>query len=474
MKLLPRQFVAPSSRVSRRLLWGIAAPFAVSLLLTGYLYVRGQSAVERMLAEIRARGEPATPEELEAYYAVPPADQDATSLWVAALEEVDRAIKPVSGDFRRLPVVGIEQSGPLVAPGAPWPEFEIAAQFLLESAPAMQALHKAADFGVAVRYPGKISDVATTMPLKRVQLIRDAARHLMLEAYVRAHQGDAAGVVDTLHGAIMLGQSMKDEPVVLSCLVRIAVDGMQYFTTLSLLGHVEFTDEQLAALQHDLESIDLRLNIRRALCGDRVIGLTFFDDAARAATISSPKMLAARLMRPLDLSVYLMNIREGMSLTEQPWCDMYDGQTALWANVQSRSLPLHIMTNLVAFSPGMVITPAVRSECVRRVVIAALALERYRLSHGRPAVRLDALIPEFLAEVPQDPTSDKPLGYQADDSHYVVYCDNKILPLPAMPIEQLKTSYHPYLLFRWPPLPESALSPEDESNPAAESMKESP
>jgi hypothetical protein len=53
----------------------------------------------------------------------------------------------------------------------------------------------------------------------------------------------------------------------------------------------------------------------------------------------------------------------------------------------------------------------VRSETLRRLTLTAIALERYRLRHGRPPNDLAALIPEFLNAITIDPMSGRPLGY---------------------------------------------------------------
>jgi hypothetical protein len=58
----------------------------------------------------------------------------------------------------------------------------------------------------------------------------------------------------------------------------------------------------------------------------------------------------------------------------------------------------------------------------RRTAIATLAVERFRRAHaGQPPPSLDALVPEFLASVPQDPFDGKPLKYRLAPDSYVVY-----------------------------------------------------
>ncbi len=59
---------------------------------------------------------------------------------------------------------------------------------------------------------------------------------------------------------------------------------------------------------------------------------------------------------------------------------------------------------------------------VRRTAIAALAIERFRRAHdGQPPSSLDALVPEYLSAVPQDPFDGKPLKYRLASDSYIVY-----------------------------------------------------
>ena len=57
-----------------------------------------------------------------------------------------------------------------------------------------------------------------------------------------------------------------------------------------------------------------------------------------------------------------------------------------------------------------------------RTAIVTMAAERFRRAHaGQPPSSLNALVPEFLASVPQDPFDGKPLKYRVAADSYVVY-----------------------------------------------------
>jgi hypothetical protein len=65
---------------------------------------------------------------------------------------------------------------------------------------------------------------------------------------------------------------------------------------------------------------------------------------------------------------------------------------------------------------------AMELETDRSLVLAALALERYRLRHGVYPGRLEDLVPEFLPEVPIDFMDGKPIRYRRrPDGSFVLY-----------------------------------------------------
>ena len=66
--------------------------------------------------------------------------------------------------------------------------------------------------------------------------------------------------------------------------------------------------------------------------------------------------------------------------------------------------------------------PGVQTETERQMTLAAIALKRFELRHGKLPSSLEALVPEVLAAVPYDYMSAKPLCYRVgNDGRYVIY-----------------------------------------------------
>jgi hypothetical protein len=68
------------------------------------------------------------------------------------------------------------------------------------------------------------------------------------------------------------------------------------------------------------------------------------------------------------------------------------------------------------------ILKAADAETERRMMVAAIALERYRLRNGKYPATLADLTPEILPKVPIDFMDGKPLRYQRrDDGTFLLY-----------------------------------------------------
>jgi hypothetical protein len=93
-------------------------------------------------------------------------------------------------------------------------------------------------------------------------------------------------------------------------------------------------------------------------------------------------------------------------------------QTMLNLRQLSLSFQMYTSPRQVQSLPGR----AADAEARRRLVVAAIALERYHDRHGAYPNALDELAPEFLKSSPVDFMDGQPLRYRlAGDGHFVLY-----------------------------------------------------
>ena len=100
--------------------------------------------------------------------------------------------------------------------------------------------------------------------------------------------------------------------------------------------------------------------------------------------------------------------------------------SAPWAKIPlAKSLlagPFHDPKGKLKSAFAGLVEANTRHQAELRSVIAACAVERYRLAHGEWPRDLAALVPAYLMEVPQDPYDGQPLRYRRTGDGVVLYC----------------------------------------------------
>lgn len=417
----PRRF--NTSRWVIGLTVAIVIMVGLPILLVWYSIWSAGQRVDEQLAAIRAKGEPVTPDELNAFYAVPPADRDVTPLILNALRPLDN---PALGQATQgLSLLG--QTGhPIPPPGQPWEERAPVELLLNQYSPALQALHDAANKRGVVRFPMDFNQGFNTL-LPDTQNVRSGARLLTLEAHVRAHQGDAHGAADSIRALLALGNVLENEPMLISQLVRIAVRSMGYELIRELLPHVEFSDDDLRELQLAVRAADYRASLHRAMIGERVLGKhSFRNPGGTGITPRQLTMLRLISSENDDLSLYLESMNSLVDAVRVSWIETRAVGHALNKMLKERRQSTawclqHTMTvtNLpeaisASLSGGI-------GEARKHLTDIALAIERFRRKHGRPPKNLEELVPNFLPMVPLDPFADQPLRFKSSGDGLLIY-----------------------------------------------------
>jgi hypothetical protein len=384
---------------------------------------RSAARLEKLLAEVRDRGEPTTAAEMEDYYALTAGAADPAPLWLAAVRRLESpAYVASAGD---LPTVGTGE-GEIPLPGEPWPLESKAEEHLARYAASLLKMHEAAAIGGPGRYPTDF-DEGLAMQLPHAQALRSGARLLDLEARTRARRGDAHGAAESIHAMFMAAESLQLEPILISQLVRFAIAGVAAQTVEDLLPAVAFADEDLALLQADLERPDYHAGLQQAVLGEQFFGITIFTNPASLGD-EAPSLNASRLMlmRDDDLALYLDCLQKYRSAAGEPWLQAMDEAAAVGEELETRTKTpagrfRYPLTALLTPAMDAVFPAGARGEALLRVAATAVAVERFRLQHDRLPENLEQLAPEFLAAVPTDPFDGKPLRYVAGENGYTVY-----------------------------------------------------
>ncbi len=277
--------------------------------------------------------------------------------------------------------------------------------------------------------------------------LKGMQRFLSLRVEARLASGDAAGAYADALCALRVADLARDEPLLISQLVRIAQAAIAGQAVWHGIAAHRWSDAQLQELQKGLLAPDYLRAMGFALEGERNGCIAIMD---RWATNPRQLQQEASGLGFGDASeapqgIALQNV--GLGLMPRGWVRQNQAAMAeyhqlmiglnrqLATNAPSGALggalkqfadrtdealirqkthttPYNVFANLLAPALGKAIAKAGRAGATARSAATGCALERHRIKHGSYPESLAALVPEFLAEVPVDPIDGQPLRYR--------------------------------------------------------------
>ena len=265
------------------------------------------------------------------------------------------------------------------------------------------------------------------LKLPHVQMLREGARVLLLEAYARAHRGDITGLMESLRSLLLIGRALEQDPILVSQLVHIALYGLAIQTLTDLLPHVEFSDAQLAELQNLVRQPDFKASLKEGFLGERVIGIVTFDNPAGLGE-GAPNLSGGN--RYEDLALYLDLFARVIAALDESWLQGFQVSKQVEDELGNhQGSPInqlrYLLTVMVFPAISMTIQSGMRAEATRALGDSLIAVERYhRLEKTYPA-SLEKLVPKYLPTIPTDPFDGQPIRYQLRDGLPVVWSVGK-------------------------------------------------
>jgi hypothetical protein len=255
--------------------------------------------------------------------------------------------------------------------------------------------------------------------LQYLQSTRSVVNLLLQDAALHAQEERPREALRNARAAFNVGQAIGDEPGLISLLVRLACTNVAVTNMERILAQTQPGDLDLQSAQRLVERELAGLAFLQAMRGERAYQHEMFQ------TLKDPMEISKLSGRPpgwfdeFELWVSRGSLRNGQARSLEH----------LTALIKAAELPTHerreefsrleraVMQETQAGSsnPGTMLfllaAPAYgkctdafhRNQALLSSAAAALAAERYRLKHGRWPETLDALVPEFLTRVPDDP-----------------------------------------------------------------------
>ncbi len=275
-----------------------------------------------------------------------------------------------------------------------------------------------------------------------------AVKSILAAAALRSVAASAAGRTNEAFAdaqlAFRLSDTLRDEPLLISHLVRIGSHSIALRTMWEGLVDHRWTDAQLTHWQADLHQRDFAAEVRHALAGERAFGNRAIDflrrrpemlEAIGAEESGIPPLgptgfrkwvcylpppgwmaaeqinynqffddylVAALSSEPGRFDPALIQARQA-SFEREMERDRSLSKATLRHNALSHML-------LPAFAKAML--KACQAQTFTQLAITACALERHWLARGNYPESLAALAPELAKLVPLDPMSGQPFHYE--------------------------------------------------------------
>ena len=276
------------------------------------------------------------------------------------------------------------------------------------------------------------------------------------------HAGHLDAALDNLDDLLTLGRRMSAEPIIISQLVRNALAAIAFNATWLALHTPGWSDPQLARLQKLWEEQEMLTPMTRAMEMERAIMLLTYEQmresGGQAADVFGlvqgggigagsagtnafnsvgqfidylgehhEELLERNVMLPVwqftwaqqDELNYLHLIQRmidggraaARERSSQPNTRAVREVAEKIKGLRGLGRLRHLLTALTVPALENTMRRTLIVQVQREMVLAAIALQRYELRLGKPAADLQALVPEFLRELPRDYFAAAPLRY---------------------------------------------------------------
>jgi len=432
----------PTSR-SRRYPWRekrrklLLVFFLIAIFISGGLAVlqwRSHIRTETLLATLRASGVATNLKELKDMYPTPPQGENAAEDYLKIFDtskyiESMASYKQIAGKMK-------EESENAAHPATLSEALRaMVREYVNANTETLRLLHEAAKHPNG-RFPLNYSD-PIGMELPHLAKLRHAACLLKLEAMLATDDKDFDKAVESIHAMLAAGDTLRQEPVFISQLMRNICHSMTVETLHYLLSTGTLTEDQLSRLNSLFSNQVDSQAFSRGLQGEYIVGMAYFDQPERLAESYSNMMgfdkyipgSSRTILRmasmtgwtEADRSRYLAHVNTINTISRLPVYEAIPALETLENQADRRRSWMPTISGMLFFPLARAVYSFGRDQAQMEFASAAIALERYQLFASKLPDRLDELVPSFLDSVPQDPFDGEPLRYRRTENGYLVY-----------------------------------------------------
>lgn len=400
--------------------WTIALSL-LGLLLLGVLIFAFKMAgagqqVQDELKAIAAKGEPVDVAQLGGTPI--PASQNGASDYASAF-----AILYAPGaDVYKRKYGSMIDPAPKPLSESQWKEVDQAVRHFEPVVPIVeQAMSKP-----ACKFPVNWSSGAGAL-FPHLSRLRELSRYLSARAIVAAHNGDADECAKATRMSFGISDSVRDEPMLISMLVRVAMIRIGTSALRDSMNHVAFNELQAKQIDSTIAKIDLASHFKCAMIGERAMGLWCFDQVRSGGygtlMFSSGSASAAGnnvVMKTFINQDELYYLR--MMRSEIKNASLTCGEVKMKHISLSFNPPRYAVITTIIF-PVYERAREARDTATANISCARVCsgLQAYKSRFGSYPATLNELRSKLKWQLPKDPFSVKDLVYKRQNKGFLLY-----------------------------------------------------
>lgn len=271
------------------------------------------------------------------------------------------------------------------------------------------------------------------MELPHLAKVRGLARILREDALAQSRSGNMEEAAADIMAALKLSRVTKDEPVLISQLVRFAICGVACQTAQDALPAQGLAPDIARTLIDYAANVSYRDSFADSFSGEGTCGLGSFDklrngDPSDFSPSSTWEQIGLQLYssafaRPLvnmDEEAYTETLTRMGEISWLPYYEAKPQMDALEHDIENMSR-LRVMSRTMLPALTRAIDAEARNETSLRLLQVGLSIEQYHNQNGAWPDSLDALAPSFGGNVPMDPYTGRPFVYKPTQDNFVLY-----------------------------------------------------
>jgi hypothetical protein len=307
--------------------------------------------------------------------------------------------------------------------------------------PALEELRQASlrpDARIPLNYENGFDAAGELLPW--LANMKRCAQFLQLRILAELEDGQSGPALADVKLLFRVTDCVREQPFLISHLVRIAMTAISLQPIYEGLAQHRWSDAQLVELEQELARQDYLADFEFAMRGEKITAIGTFEkqritcESKQWEESSGTNKIATISYRFMPSAFFYENELAFAQMHEQFIVPLVDLTNRVVAPAGLRQAQDAMQSQMKHYSyykiQAQMIFPAISAAVMKiariqtqlDLALVACALERYRLAHGEYPETLQALAPQFIAQLPHDLINSQPLHYRrTEDGQFVLY-----------------------------------------------------